>query len=151
LCPCKVRNKFLVNFWNCTILLCIPCIYVYIYIYFTSYYRSCPLKFIVEHFFRMHDSSFRINVNEICPLLGFYTTQMVIPYQRFTTTYASPIDPSRWDRQLVPKRRYGITILRCVKSHKIVHLISFVFDPSSHFFRSFSLQISSSRFLVSLP
>jgi hypothetical protein len=28
LCPCKVRNKFLVNFWNRTILLCIPCIYM---------------------------------------------------------------------------------------------------------------------------
>jgi len=27
LCPCKVRNKFLVNFWNRTILLCIPCIF----------------------------------------------------------------------------------------------------------------------------
>ena len=26
LCPCKVRNKFLVNLWNRTILLCIPCI-----------------------------------------------------------------------------------------------------------------------------
>jgi hypothetical protein len=26
LCPCKVRNKFLVNFWNRTILLCISCI-----------------------------------------------------------------------------------------------------------------------------
>ena len=26
LCQCKVRNKFLVNFWNCTILLCILCI-----------------------------------------------------------------------------------------------------------------------------
>ena len=26
LCPCKVRNKFLVNFWNCTIHLCIPSI-----------------------------------------------------------------------------------------------------------------------------
>ena len=26
LCPCKVRNKFLVNFWNRTILLCILCI-----------------------------------------------------------------------------------------------------------------------------
>ena len=26
LCPCKVRNKYLVNFWNRTILLCIPCI-----------------------------------------------------------------------------------------------------------------------------
>jgi hypothetical protein len=25
--PVKVRNKFLVNFWNCTILLCIPCIF----------------------------------------------------------------------------------------------------------------------------
>ena len=25
-CPCKVRNKFLVNFWNRTIQLCIPCI-----------------------------------------------------------------------------------------------------------------------------
>ena len=24
LCSCKVRNKFLVDFWNCTILLCIP-------------------------------------------------------------------------------------------------------------------------------
>jgi hypothetical protein len=28
LCPCKVRNKFRVNFWNRTILLCTPCIYV---------------------------------------------------------------------------------------------------------------------------
>jgi hypothetical protein len=28
LCPCKVRNKFLVKFWNCSILLCIPCICV---------------------------------------------------------------------------------------------------------------------------
>jgi len=29
LCPCKVRNKFLVNFWNRTILLCIPCILLF--------------------------------------------------------------------------------------------------------------------------
>ena len=41
LCPCKVRNKFLVNFWNCTVLLCIPCIHIYIYIpkYTVSYRR----------------------------------------------------------------------------------------------------------------
>ena len=26
LCPCKVRNQFLANFWNRAILLCIPCI-----------------------------------------------------------------------------------------------------------------------------
>ena len=25
LCPCKVRSKFIVNFWNRTIVLCIPC------------------------------------------------------------------------------------------------------------------------------
>ena len=26
LCPCKVRNRFFVNFWNRALLLCIPCI-----------------------------------------------------------------------------------------------------------------------------
>jgi hypothetical protein len=26
LCPCKLRNKFFINIWNRTILLCIPCI-----------------------------------------------------------------------------------------------------------------------------
>jgi hypothetical protein len=30
--PCKVKNKFLVNFWNSAILLCIPCVCVCIYI-----------------------------------------------------------------------------------------------------------------------
>ena len=28
LCPCKVSNKFLVNFWNCAILLCISCKFI---------------------------------------------------------------------------------------------------------------------------
>ena len=28
LCPCRARNKFLVNFWNCSLLLCISCIHV---------------------------------------------------------------------------------------------------------------------------
>jgi hypothetical protein len=30
--PCKLRNTFPVNFWNCTILLCIPCIMYISYI-----------------------------------------------------------------------------------------------------------------------
>jgi len=34
LCPCKVRNKFLVNFWNRTILLCIPCLWLEVGIVF---------------------------------------------------------------------------------------------------------------------
>jgi hypothetical protein len=33
-CPCKVRNKFLVNFWNCTILLWIPCILFTLHVHF---------------------------------------------------------------------------------------------------------------------
>ena len=36
LCPCKLRNKFLINFWNRTILLCIPCIYIYLFIVLLS-------------------------------------------------------------------------------------------------------------------
>jgi hypothetical protein len=36
LCPCKVRNKFLVNFWIRTILLCIPCIYHEFWVIFTK-------------------------------------------------------------------------------------------------------------------
>jgi hypothetical protein len=28
LCPCNVRHKFVIHFWNRTILLCMPCIYV---------------------------------------------------------------------------------------------------------------------------
>jgi len=38
LCPCKVRNKFLVNFWNRTILLCVPCI-----CHFLGLSRNYPL------------------------------------------------------------------------------------------------------------
>jgi hypothetical protein len=30
LCPWKFINKFLVNFWTCTFILCIPCIYIYV-------------------------------------------------------------------------------------------------------------------------
>ena len=50
-CPCKLRNKFLVDFWNRTILLCIPCVCVCvfvcvcvcIYIYrFQNVFLRCP-------------------------------------------------------------------------------------------------------------
>jgi len=41
LCPCKVRNKFPINFWNRTILLCIPCI-------FTMYFNpSTVVNYII--------------------------------------------------------------------------------------------------------
>jgi hypothetical protein len=45
-----------------------------LYIYFTSYYRTCPFKFNTEYIFRNHDSSSRRDVNEVCALLGFYAT-----------------------------------------------------------------------------
>jgi len=50
---------------------------------------------------------------------------MVIRYSRFGTTYRSHlqgqsstsiIDPRRRVRMVFPKRRYGVTILRCLKS-----------------------------------
>jgi hypothetical protein len=40
LCPSKVRNKFLVNFWNRTILLCIPSIVNILFTYFISSFHS---------------------------------------------------------------------------------------------------------------
>jgi hypothetical protein len=33
------------------------------------------------------------------------------------------LDPCKWDRQVVPKRRYETAILRCVEFQKSVHLI----------------------------
>jgi hypothetical protein len=29
LCPCNVRHKFFIHFWNRTILLCMPCTFIY--------------------------------------------------------------------------------------------------------------------------
>ena len=47
LCPCKMRNKFLVNFWNRTILLCILCICTYIqYIYISVQYTYFYIEYI---------------------------------------------------------------------------------------------------------
>ena len=44
LCPCKVRNKFLFNFWNRTILLCVPCImYGFLHLLRHSVNASLPL------------------------------------------------------------------------------------------------------------
>ena len=44
------------------------------------------------------------------------------PYRRFGTEYRSHLQGSsgsiRWDRQAIPKRRYGSTNLGCVKSTK---------------------------------
>ena len=51
LCTCKVRNKFLVNFWNRTILLCIPCICLLVWEVKVHYlaHKSQPLAFNLNH------------------------------------------------------------------------------------------------------
>jgi len=38
----------------------------------------------------------------------------VIPYRHFSTTNRSRLESWRWNRQVVPKRRWGITVLHCV-------------------------------------
>jgi len=54
----------------------------------------------------------------------FVQRRMAVPCRRFRTTYPSRLQGSssprltldhwRWDRQVIPKRRYGTTILRYV-------------------------------------
>jgi hypothetical protein len=60
----------------------------------------------------------------------FTQRRMVVPYRRFETTYRSRLqgpsrprllgilDPWKWDRYVVPKRRYGTSFLRCIKNPK---------------------------------
>lgn len=56
---------------------------------------------------------------------------VVISYPHFGTTYLSHfigfhlefLDPWRWNRQVVPKRRYVFTTIRCVTSQKSADLI----------------------------
>ena len=58
LCPCKVRNKFLVNFWNRTILLCIPRIIEIVGILFWWFlehwiwtWKPCDFFLVIDYVF----------------------------------------------------------------------------------------------------
>ena len=56
LCPCKVRNKFLVNFWNHTIHLCIPCVFRVLDVY--SLLIDFCLKINVVLFYCFHSPTY---------------------------------------------------------------------------------------------
>jgi hypothetical protein len=42
------------------------------------------------------------------------------------------VDPWRWDRQVVPKRQFGTTTIRCVKSQKSADLIYIKAEAWNH-------------------
>jgi len=70
--------------------------------------------------------------------------RVVVPYWRFGKTYRSLVwtawllkmlgllDPWRWDRKVVPKCRYRITTLRCVKSQNSADLIYITAEALNH-------------------
>jgi len=94
LCPFKVRNKFLVNFWNRTILLYIPCMYVcmcvyvciYIYIYIYIYTYTHYLLYKIEKFWEMHLNITVVKAFHLLELralfwIGYFKTKgMMSPY-----------------------------------------------------------------------
>ena len=56
---------------------------------------------------------------------------VVIPYRRFGKTSKSQIlDRWRWALQVVPKRRYGFTTIRCVISQKSAYLLTYSLEKS---------------------
>jgi len=79
-----------------------------------------------DELLRCVSAGFRFDVRKSCALVCDFTwRRMVNPYRRFGTTYRSHIEGSnrpRRDRQFVPNRRYGINILRHVKSQKSADL-----------------------------
>jgi hypothetical protein len=87
-------------------------------------------------------SSFRCDADEICALLGYTQRRVVILYRRFGTTHRSLLQGSRsprllvfldswrWNRSVVPKRRYSITTLRCVIYQKSADLMQVSFSYS---------------------
>ena len=67
-------------------------------------------------------SSLRCGLNEICAVLGFYAAlnaSLLATFRDKLSIISSRVSHSdswRWDRWVGPKRRYEITILRCVQS-----------------------------------
>ena len=87
---------------------------------------------------------------------------VVIIYRSFGTTFRfhlqgsgsllGLLDPWRWDRYVVPKRRYRTTIQRCVISQKSSYLINIAAEAWIHNFHSlcFNLLCVNPRILLVL-
>jgi hypothetical protein len=79
-------------------------------------------------------SGFRRHVDDICAPLATTHRRMVTLCHRFTVAYRSHfLDPWRWDRSVVPKLRYRITIRRCLISQQSANLTPFVILQHSIF------------------
>jgi hypothetical protein len=64
-----------------------------------------------------------------------------------------PLDPSRWDRYVVPKRRQRITTRRCVTPQKSADLTSIAAEACNHgcFFHLQSTPFDTHSYIVTHP
>jgi hypothetical protein len=87
---------------------------------------------------------FRNKEDDICALLGYYAAQSCNSVTTFRDYLSGPtlkvqkleerlLYLLRWDRQVVLKRRYGITVLRCVLSLKGAHHMILIHDVNTFY------------------
>jgi hypothetical protein len=78
----------------------------------------------------------RTQLDETWDRMWYYAASSGNPLPTFRDNVSAPssrlIDPCRWDGQVVPKHCCRITTLRCVTSHKSVHLISVALEAWNH-------------------
>jgi hypothetical protein len=81
--------------------------------------EKLPLHY---HFCAQHKlcviSGFLRNVDEICALLGYYAALSGSSVPTFRYNLTVPYSRVRWNRWVVPKRRYRTTTQRCIITQK---------------------------------
>ena len=96
-------------------------------------------------------SGFRHDAHEICALLGFYAN---VALQFHTKVLGQPISPifkgqesswTAWFFKMGPKYRYGITILRCIKSQNTSDFICRCLDSGTRGSRIVTLLLPQLR------
>jgi hypothetical protein len=93
---------------------------------------AIKLRQRLQFLFQLPATVEAINLNkyvwhEICALLGYcaaYSGNSVPTVRDNLSAPSSRVKKSKTDRQVFPKRRYGITTLRCVITQKCAHLTS---------------------------
>ena len=77
LCPCKLRNKFLVNFRNRTILLCVPCISAVKALFFKESYKLLTKKYMEYIHEHNHEDTVQQSIVKVVKLSGFCTASLL--------------------------------------------------------------------------
>ena len=139
-CPCKVRNKFLVNFWNCTIHLYTPCIvrlnlYTYEYLWATKIdlFATCgthacnwsnpdlqSLHFCNSDFWPHYEHGWQRSVFLVPSILQFGAERVIARPRRkiYLFLLAALLD----DLKLNLKKKGFFSWSQSIREHNIFHL-----------------------------